>query len=173
MFILFDCFNLLNRMYKRNFCTKLVLSADINGHPCQNSSRLVAQKTPLCAGSPISTRFIIPYLVNQMKISDNGKRFPLRAVVSSSWGERVDSLCFFPLAFYGYSSFGSNETPCSKATKGRKTRFSLFCQPFGVTVGTSCLQGGHPCLWSYQAVGLKAAHHLRKVNMVTKCIKLL
>ena len=39
--------------------------------------------------------------MSRMKISDNGKRFPLRAIVSTIWGEGADSLCFFPLAFYG------------------------------------------------------------------------
>ena len=36
-----------------------------------------------------------------MKISDKGKHFPLRAIVSTIWGEGADSLFFFPLAFYG------------------------------------------------------------------------
>jgi uncharacterized PurR-regulated membrane protein YhhQ (DUF165 family) len=39
--------------------------------------------------------------MSRMKISDKGKRFPLRAIMSTVWGEGADSLCFFPLAFYG------------------------------------------------------------------------
>lgn len=39
--------------------------------------------------------------MSRMKISADGKRFPLRAIVSTIWGEGADSLCFFPLAFYG------------------------------------------------------------------------
>ena len=45
--------------------------------------------------------FVNAYVMSQMKISDKGKRFPLRAIVSTIWGEGADSLCFFPLAFYG------------------------------------------------------------------------
>ena len=40
-------------------------------------------------------------VMSRMKIADKGKRFPLRAIVSTIWGEGADSLCFFPLAFYG------------------------------------------------------------------------
>ena len=39
--------------------------------------------------------------MSRMKISHNGHRFPLRAIMSTVWGEGADSLCFFPLAFYG------------------------------------------------------------------------
>ena len=45
--------------------------------------------------------FINAYVMSRMKISDNGKRFPLRAIVSTIFGEGADSLLFFPLAFYG------------------------------------------------------------------------
>lgn len=39
--------------------------------------------------------------MSRMKISDQGKRFPLRAIMSTVWGEGADSIIFFPLAFYG------------------------------------------------------------------------
>ena len=45
--------------------------------------------------------FVNAYVMSRMKISDQGKRFPLRAIVSTIWGEGADSLFFFPLAFYG------------------------------------------------------------------------
>jgi len=45
--------------------------------------------------------FVNAYVMSRMKISDKGKHFPLRAIVSTIWGEGADSLCFFPLAFYG------------------------------------------------------------------------
>ena len=44
--------------------------------------------------------FVNAYVMSRMKISDKGKRFPLRAIVSTIWGEGADSLFFFPLAFY-------------------------------------------------------------------------
>lgn len=49
----------------------------------------------------IAGSFVNAYVMSRMKISDKGKRFPLRAIVSTIWGEGADSLCFFPLAFYG------------------------------------------------------------------------
>ena len=45
--------------------------------------------------------FVNAYVMSRMKIADRGKRFPLRAVMSTIWGEGTDSLLFFPLAFYG------------------------------------------------------------------------
>lgn len=44
-----------------------------------------------------------------MKIADRGKRFPLRAVMSTIWGEGTYSLLFFPLAFY--EVLPNNELP--------------------------------------------------------------
>lgn len=41
------------------------------------------------------------YIMSKMKIASHGKRFSLRAVVSSIGGETVDSLVFFPIAFWG------------------------------------------------------------------------
>ncbi len=45
--------------------------------------------------------FVNAYVMSRMKIVDKGKRFPLRAIVSTIFGEGADSLFFFPLAFYG------------------------------------------------------------------------
>ncbi len=49
----------------------------------------------------IAGSFVNAYVMSRMKISDKGKRFPLRAILSTVWGEGADSLIFFPLAFYG------------------------------------------------------------------------
>lgn len=45
--------------------------------------------------------FVNAYIMSRMKIRDGGKRFSLRAVVSTLGGETCDSLIFFPLAFAG------------------------------------------------------------------------
>ena len=45
--------------------------------------------------------FINAYVMSKMKLRDNGKRFSLRAVLSTLAGEGSDSLIFFPLAFGG------------------------------------------------------------------------
>ena len=39
--------------------------------------------------------------MSRMKAASNGRRFSLRAIVSSLWGEGVDSVIFFPIAFGG------------------------------------------------------------------------
>ena len=41
------------------------------------------------------------WIMSRMKVASHGKRFPLRAIVSSIGGETVDSLIFFPIAFWG------------------------------------------------------------------------
>lgn len=45
--------------------------------------------------------FINAYVMSCMKVRSNGRHFSLRAIVSTLWGESVDSLIFFPLAFGG------------------------------------------------------------------------
>ena len=45
--------------------------------------------------------FANAYVMSRMKIGSNGKRFSLRAILSTVAGESADSLIFFPLAFWG------------------------------------------------------------------------
>ena len=45
--------------------------------------------------------FINAYVMSKMKLHDNGKRFSLRAILSTLAGEGCDSVIFFPLAFGG------------------------------------------------------------------------
>ena len=41
------------------------------------------------------------YVMARMKLSSQGRNFSLRAIVSTLWGEGVDSVIFFPIAFGG------------------------------------------------------------------------
>ena len=41
------------------------------------------------------------YVMSRMKITSGGRRFPLRAIVSTLVGESADSVIFFPIAFWG------------------------------------------------------------------------
>lgn len=41
------------------------------------------------------------FVMSKMKVASGGKRFPVRAIVSSVAGEAIDSLIFFPIAFWG------------------------------------------------------------------------
>lgn len=45
--------------------------------------------------------FANAYVMSRMKIRDKGRRFSLRAILSTVAGESCDSLIFFPLAFGG------------------------------------------------------------------------
>ena len=45
--------------------------------------------------------FVNAYVMSRMKLSSGGRNFSLRAVVSTIFGEGVDSIIFFPLAFWG------------------------------------------------------------------------
>lgn len=40
-------------------------------------------------------------VMSKMKVASGGRRFSLRAIVSTLWGEGTDSIIFFPLAFGG------------------------------------------------------------------------
>lgn len=41
------------------------------------------------------------YVMSKMKVLTHGKNFSLRAILSTLFGESVDSVIFFPIAFYG------------------------------------------------------------------------
>jgi uncharacterized integral membrane protein (TIGR00697 family) len=45
--------------------------------------------------------FINAYVMSRMKIASRGKRFSVRAIVSTLAGESAESLIFFPIAFLG------------------------------------------------------------------------
>ena len=45
--------------------------------------------------------FVNAYVMSRMKIASKGKHFSVRAVVSTIFGETIDSILFFPLALYG------------------------------------------------------------------------
>ena len=45
--------------------------------------------------------FVNAALISRMKVRDRGRRFPLRAIVSTLAGEACDSIIFFPIALLG------------------------------------------------------------------------
>lgn len=49
----------------------------------------------------IAGSFVNAYIMSRMKVASKGKRFSLRAIVSTLAGEGIDSLIFFPAAFWG------------------------------------------------------------------------
>lgn len=54
----------------------------------------IASLLAFLAGSTLNA-----WVMSRMKVASKGKRFSLRAVVSSLVGETIDSLIFFPIAF--------------------------------------------------------------------------
>ncbi len=59
----------------------------------------VASMLAFLCGSTVNA-----WIMSRMKVASRGKRFSVRAIVSSVGGEAVDSLIFFPIAFYGLAA---------------------------------------------------------------------
>lgn len=59
----------------------------------------LASMLAFLAGSTVNA-----WIMSRMKVRDEGRRFSLRAIVSSIGGETVDSIIFFPIAFWGLAS---------------------------------------------------------------------
>ena len=57
---------------------------------------LMASFVAMICGSMVNA-----YVMSKMKLGQQGRNFSLRAVASTLFGETVDSLVFFPIAFYG------------------------------------------------------------------------
>ena len=108
--------------------------ASWNGQPAfesvfGSSARILfASFTAMICGSMVNA-----YVMSKMKLGQHGRRFSLRAVASTLLGETVDSLVFFPIAFYGVLP---NETLlaliCTQA--GLKTLYEIIALPVTVRV---------------------------------------
>jgi queuosine precursor transporter len=75
------------------------------GWPNQAAYETVFGQTPrIVAASMIAYfcgEFVNSYVLAKMKLAADGKRMSVRFVVSTIFGEGVDSLLFYPIAFYG------------------------------------------------------------------------
>lgn len=77
--------------------------------------------------------FINAYVMSRMKLSSGGRRFSLRAIVSTLWGESADSTIFFPIAFWGMM-------PMQEILKlmvlqvALKTTYEIVALPFTIRV---------------------------------------
>ena len=90
------------------FVVFLQVCVALPGDPSWTAQAAVEQvfgNTPrILLGSFVA--FIVGSMVNaqvmsRMKVRDGGKRFSLRAILSTVFGETADSLIFFPIAFAG------------------------------------------------------------------------
>lgn len=89
---------------------------------------LMASFVAMICGSMVNA-----YVMSKMKLGQQGRNFSLRAVASTLFGETVDSLVFFPIAFYGVLP---NTTLvaliCTQA--GMKTAYEIVMLPLTVRV---------------------------------------
>lgn len=77
--------------------------------------------------------FLNALVMSKMKIADQGKRFSLRAIVSTLAGEGADSLIFFPLAFGGMMSI-SELLKLMALQVTAKTLYEIIALPITVRV---------------------------------------
>lgn len=89
---------------------------------------LMASFVAMICGSMVNA-----YVMSKMKLGQQGRNFSFRAVASTLFGETVDSLVFFPIAFYGVLP---NTTLvaliCTQA--GMKTAYEIVVLPLTVRV---------------------------------------
>ncbi len=73
------------------------------------------------------------YVMSKMKLGQHGRHFSVRAVVSTLFGETVDSLVFFPIAFYGVLP-NSVLVSLIIAQAGLKTLYEIIALPITVNI---------------------------------------
>ncbi len=57
-------------------------------------------------GAFVCGSMVNAYVMSRMKVRQRGRHFSVRAIVSTLWGEGVDSCVFFPVAFAGVLPWG-------------------------------------------------------------------
>lgn len=89
---------------------------------------LFASFTAMICGSLVNA-----YVMSKMKLGQNGKHFSLRAVASTVFGESVDSMIFFPIAFYGVLP-NSTIVALIFTQAGLKTLYEILVLPVTIRV---------------------------------------
>lgn len=94
-----------------------------------NSARILfASFTAMVCGSMVNA-----YVMSKMKIGQGGRHFSLRAVASTVFGETVDSLVFFPIAFWGILPT-STIVALVLTQAGLKTLYEIIALPVTIRV---------------------------------------
>lgn len=89
------------------------------------------------------------YVMSKMKLGQNGRHFSVRAVVSTLFGETVDSCVFFPIAFYGVLPNGTLlALICTQA--GLKTVYEIIALPVTVRIVEKLKQKENLDTFDYQ-----------------------
>lgn len=73
------------------------------------------------------------YVMSKMKLGQKGRHFSFRAVVSTLFGETVDSCVFFPIAFYGVLP-DATILALITTQAGLKTIYEIIALPLTVRV---------------------------------------
>ncbi|MDR2498443.1 MAG: queuosine precursor transporter [Tannerellaceae bacterium] len=77
--------------------------------------------------------FVNAWIMSRMKIASGGRRFSLRAIVSTLGGEGIDSIIFFPIAFAGL--IPSAEILAMAATQALlKSLYEVIALPFTIRI---------------------------------------
>ncbi|HEY0597191.1 queuosine precursor transporter [Sphingopyxis sp.] len=74
-------------------------------------------------------------VVAKMKVADNGRRMGLRFVASTVVGQGLDSLIFYPIAFYGLEGWPTGELMKTVLSQWAiKTGWEIILLPFTVAI---------------------------------------
>lgn len=81
----------------------------------------------------VAGSFVNAYVMSRMKLRSQGRHFSARAILSTVYGETVDSVIFFPLAFYGVIPL--NELPVLMLSQVvLKTLYEIIVLPVTIRV---------------------------------------
>ena len=82
----------------------VVLPSDVSFDGQEAVVRIFGSTPRILAGSFVAFicgSLVNAYVMSRMKVMTRGRGFSLRAILSTLFGESVDSMIFFPIAFYG------------------------------------------------------------------------
>ena len=80
----------------------------------------------------VSGSSVNAWVMSRMKVASSGKRFSLRAIVSTIAGETIDSLIFFPIAFWGLEAGNMLKLMLTQIIV--KTLYEIIILPVTMTV---------------------------------------
>ncbi|WP_298600403.1 queuosine precursor transporter [uncultured Sphingorhabdus sp.] len=99
-----------------------------------NSWRIVAASMLAFWAGEFANSFVLA----KMKVADQGKRMGLRFVASTVVGQGLDSLIFYPIAFYGLDGWPTNELFKTVLSQWAiKTGWEILLLPLTITIVTA------------------------------------
>lgn len=99
-----------------------------------NSWRIVAASMLAFWAGEFANSFVLA----KMKVADQGRRMGLRFVASTVIGQGLDSLIFYPIAFYGLDGWPTNELFKTVLSQWAiKTGWEILLLPLTITIVTA------------------------------------